>query len=243
MMSAFLTSTPTTKVSPNFEKSSEEEDHLIRSTKKIKSANLVEDQPMEPKMVMETEELGENSRMQDPSPPQPSLPKSFKAALTESKTMDYFFDDRVELFLSDEEDEQQEDQKGNSTTDVCHSVHMRFPKISLPKKLLEKIRKPWESSLIVKLLGKNIDYKILCTRVRNIWGLQGEFNAIELGNNYFLFKFSENDDYTNVYTGGPWVIMDHYLTMRRWEPNFKLSELSNQNPISGFGFELPIEYY
>ncbi|KAI8028181.1 hypothetical protein LOK49_LG02G03616 [Camellia lanceoleosa] len=155
MMSAFPHINADHSASPNFEKSSEDEDHLIRSTKKIKSANLVEDQPMEPKMVMETEELGENSRMQDPSPPQPSLPKSFKAALTESKTRDYFFDDRVELFLSDEEDEQQEDQKG-----------------------------------------------------------------------------------------GPWVIMDHYLTMRRWEPNFKPSEaLETKTPIWVRFPELPIEYY
>ncbi|KAI8028631.1 hypothetical protein LOK49_LG02G03621 [Camellia lanceoleosa] len=133
MMSAFPHINATTKVSPNFEKSSEEEDHLIRSTKKIKSANLVEDQPMEPKMVMETEELGENSRMQDPSPPQPSLPKSFKAALTESKTRDYFFDDRVELFLPDEEDEQQEDQRGNSTTVVCHYPYMLSPRFRCQK--------------------------------------------------------------------------------------------------------------
>lgn len=210
--------------SPNYEKSTEEEDHLIRSTKKIKSSNSVEEKQMAPEMDLETEDLREKSMMLNPPPTQSAQPKSFKAALTESKSRDYLFDDKVEILSSNEEDEPSEDQRTNSTTEASHSEHLGFPKISLPKRLLEKIRKPWESSLIVKLLGKSIGYKMLCTRVRNVWELQGDFNAIDLGNNYFLFKFSKKDDYSKVYTGGPWVILDHYLTVRRWEPNFKPSE-------------------
>ncbi|KAL7229092.1 hypothetical protein ACSBR2_007730 [Camellia fascicularis] len=85
---------------------------------------------------------------------------------------------------------------------------------------------------------------MLCTRVKNIWGLQGEFNAIDLGNNYFLFKFYEKEDCAKVYTGGPWVIMDHYLIVRRWEPNFTpLEALETTIAIRVQFQELSIEYY
>ncbi|KAI8009509.1 hypothetical protein LOK49_LG06G02770 [Camellia lanceoleosa] len=64
--------------------------------------------------------------------------------------------------------------------------------------LLQKIRKLWENALIIRLLGKTIGYRMLCTRVKNIWGLQGEFNTIDLGYNFFLFKFSNQEDYTKI---------------------------------------------
>ncbi|XP_028093884.1 uncharacterized protein LOC114293973 [Camellia sinensis] len=121
---------------------------------------------------------------------------------------------------------------------------MGLPRISLPKKLLEKIRKPWVNALIVRLLGKNIGYKMLCARVKTMWRLQEEFNAIDLGFNYFLFKFFDPFDCETVFTGGPWVIMDHYLTVRRWEPNFKPSKAFETTTAVWVRFpELPIEYY
>ncbi|KAL7177070.1 hypothetical protein ACSBR2_030406 [Camellia fascicularis] len=51
-------------------------------------------------------------------------------------------------------------------------------------------------------------------------------------------------DCTHVFTGGPWVIMDHYLTVRRWEPNFRPSEAFETTTAVWVRFpELPIEYY
>ncbi|KAL7240588.1 hypothetical protein ACSBR2_006279 [Camellia fascicularis] len=181
-------------------------------------------------MAMETEGLTELANTQEVpvvSPP----PKSFKEAL----------DIGVDTRSSDEDDDEQ---RGISTTDEVLSDHMGIPMISLPKKLLERIRKPWENALIIRLLGKNIGYKMLCTRVAKIWALQGEFTTIDLGSNYFLFKFAEKEDYTKVYTRGPWVIMDHYRTVRRWEPNFKPSEALETTTAIWVRFpELPIEYY
>ncbi|XP_028109549.1 uncharacterized protein LOC114309470 [Camellia sinensis] len=85
---------------------------------------------------------------------------------------------------------------------------------------------------------------MLCTRVRNLWGLQDDFNAINLGNNYFLFKFSPQEDCTKVYFGDPWVIMDHYLTARKWEPDFKASGGFETTIAIWVQFpELPIEYF
>ncbi|XP_028051868.1 uncharacterized protein LOC114256416 [Camellia sinensis] len=154
------------------------------------------------------------STMGSPSPP-----------LNMKSRNDYLFDSKVEILSLDEEDDEQERQfKIHNSS----SEHMGFPRVTLPKKLLEKIRKPWKNTLIIRLLGKTI----------------GGLNAIDLGSNYFLFKFFEKSDYTTVFTGGPWVIMDHYLTVRRWEPNFKPSEAFETITVIWVRFpELPIEYY
>ncbi|XP_028115553.1 uncharacterized protein LOC114313363 [Camellia sinensis] len=227
----------------NLAKTSKEEDHLNQSIKKIKSFDSPVEATMENGVNMEIEDLKRGTPAQgstaigSPTPP----PKSFKNALNLNRRGDYLFDSRVEILSSNEEDNELEGQ-----SEIHHSYleHLGLPKVTLPKKLLDKIRQPWRNALIVRLLGKNIGYKMLCTRVKNIWGLQGDFNAIDLGYNYFLFKFSEQADCTHVFTGGPWVIMDHYLMVRRWEPNFKPLEAFETITAVWVRFsELPIEYY
>ena len=52
------------------------------------------------------------------------------------------------------------------------------------------------------------------------------------------------EDYRNVFTNGPWIIMNHYLTVRKWEPNFKPSEAREVTTAVWLRLpELPIEYY
>ncbi|KAA8520632.1 hypothetical protein F0562_014888 [Nyssa sinensis] len=72
----------------------------------------------------------------------------------------------------------------------------------------------------------------------------GDFEAIDLGNGYFLFKFDNMEDCVHVFTGAPWVIMDHYLTVRRWQPNFQPSAAQVLETAVWVRLpELPIEYY
>ncbi|KAL7264574.1 hypothetical protein ACSBR1_002517 [Camellia fascicularis] len=141
---------------------------------------------------METEVSIETTTLQEASLKMIPHLKSFKEAMNTVKHGDYLFDNRVDILSSDEDE---------SSVESTLSEHMGIPKVSLSRKLLEKIKKPWKNTLIIRLLGKSIGYKMLCSRVKNLWGLLGEFNAIDLGNNYFLFKFSEPKDYIKVYTG------------------------------------------
>ncbi|MBA0583592.1 hypothetical protein Gorai_014443 [Gossypium raimondii] len=43
---------------------------------------------------------------------------------------------------------------------------------------------------------------------------------MDLENDYYLVRFSEEDDYNKVLTNGPWVIFGQYLTIRPWTPDF-----------------------
>jgi len=56
--------------------------------------------------------------------------------------------------------------------------------------------------------------------LKAIWNLKGDFNLIDIGYDYFIVKFACIEDYKYIFTQGPWLIGDSYLTIRKWIPNF-----------------------
>ncbi|KAL7166469.1 hypothetical protein ACSBR2_037192 [Camellia fascicularis] len=89
-----------------------------------------------------------------------------------------------------------------------------------------------------------LGYKFLVFKLKKAWGLHGDFEATDLGLGFFLIKFEMQADCSRVYTEGPWIIMDHYLTVRRWEPDFKPSETGEVATALWVRFpQLPIEHY
>lgn len=64
---------------------------------------------------------------------------------------------------------------------------------------------------------------------------------IELGEGYFLAKFFLQDDLQFDLAE---VIFGHYLTVRRWRPDFRPSEAAIDSTAAWIRFpELPVEYY
>ena len=52
------------------------------------------------------------------------------------------------------------------------------------------------------------------------------------------------EDYNNVLNGGPWFIGEHFLSIRRWEPNFKPTKVSCSLVAVWIRLpKLPFEYY
>lgn len=67
---------------------------------------------------------------------------------------------------------------------------------------------------------------------------------VDLDCGFLLFKFNEKVDYYHVLMDGPWVVMNHYLTVRKWKANFKPSKATETNSAIWLRLlELPIEYY
>lgn len=87
----------------------------------------------------------------------------------------------------------------------------------------------WQKTLIIRTLGKAISFKFLMVRLRQLWKLQESFNLVDIGNNFFIVKINNPDDYWHILTGGPWVVAGYYLTVQRWKPFFKpvLSDISS----------------
>ena len=74
--------------------------------------------------------------------------------------------------------------------------------------------------LIIKLLGRRIGFKALESKLYQLWARDGIFEIIDLTHDYYMVKFSSYEDYEFAITGGPWLIYDHYLTVRPWSLDF-----------------------
>lgn len=43
---------------------------------------------------------------------------------------------------------------------------------------------------------------------------------MDIGNGFFMAKFDYEEDRNKVINGGPWMIFDHYLSIRSWTVTF-----------------------
>ncbi|XVF19766.1 hypothetical protein REPUB_Repub11eG0139100 [Reevesia pubescens] len=76
-----------------------------------------------------------------------------------------------------------------------------------------------------------------------MWNLS-DFELINLGYGFYVVKFENMEDRIKVMTGGPWKIMDHYLTVQRWQPYFRPScGKIGSTAVWIHSPELPLEYF
>ncbi|XP_057443947.1 uncharacterized protein LOC130736117 [Lotus japonicus] len=105
-----------------------------------------------------------------------------------------------------------------------------------------KICKPFEQCLVIKLLGKRIGYNILYEKLRALWKPAGGFELKDIHHGYFLVQFDLVEDRAKVMAGAPWMIFDHYLSVKPWTPEFvaansKINTTMAWIHIPGLGFQ------
>ncbi|XP_019153666.1 PREDICTED: uncharacterized protein LOC109150204 [Ipomoea nil] len=67
---------------------------------------------------------------------------------------------------------------------------------------------------------------------------------VAIDNDYFLVKFGSVDDLNFAKFEGPWMILNHYLIVKEWEPNFDPWADKTEKVLVWVRFPcLPIEYY
>lgn len=77
-----------------------------------------------------------------------------------------------------------------------------------------------------------------------MWKIQATLNLADLGNDFFVAKFSNSDDYDFPLLRGPGMVADHYLMVRQWHPNFDPWEASIDKVAIWTRLPyLPMEYY
>ncbi|XP_061371160.1 uncharacterized protein LOC133313766 [Gastrolobium bilobum] len=57
-------------------------------------------------------------------------------------------------------------------------------------------------------------------KLESLWAKSRSIMVVDLGNDFFSIKFASLEDLSIALTGGPWVLMGHYLAIRKWEPCF-----------------------
>ena len=104
--------------------------------------------------------------------------------------------------------------------DICEGMAA----IRLSRETKQCIRAPWTKALIVKVFGRTVGFNFLHAKLMGIWKPTGRIDMVDLGRDFFLLRFLLMEDLELVLKKGPWFIGEHFLSIRKWEANFKLSE-------------------
>ncbi|KAL8167113.1 hypothetical protein V2J09_008612 [Rumex salicifolius] len=83
-----------------------------------------------------------------------------------------------------------------------------------------ELQRPWARSLIIHLFDRDPVYIQLERQLEQKWALKGTLTLVDIGNDYYIAKFTNKDDFYHVQTQGPWMIGGNYLMIRRWTTNF-----------------------
>ena len=115
-----------------------------------------------------------------------------------------------------------------------------WPSFTLDSRVLEEANAPLMGALVVKLLSKDIEFMAMRERLKRLWKPSGGFELMDLGHGFYLLKFDLEEDKSKVLDGGPWMLFDHYLSVRFWTPQF----VASLAPISKTRFPcLNLGYY
>lgn len=67
---------------------------------------------------------------------------------------------------------------------------------------------------------------------------------IDIGHGFFMVKFDLPAGREKVIGGTPWMVFDHYVAVREWEPDFVVSEVKVNKTLASIRFPcLGMEYY
>ena len=116
--------------------------------------------------------------------------------------------------------------------------------IQLTPELKRKLAGPWQTSIILKLMGRPLRYRALQTKLASIWRPSGMTHFIDIGYGFFIMRFDETKDYHHALMDGPWFVGDQYLHVQAWEANFHPHTAKISTTAVWIRLEqLPIEYY
>lgn len=119
-----------------------------------------------------------------------------------------------------------------------------IPIINISDKELEEWCNDWEHTVVVNVMGKKINFRVLENKINRDWARKGKVTITDLPRGYYVVKFHAVDDYRHVLFEGSWMVADHYLLVQRWRPNF-LKSARRESKVAVWVRipELPLELY
>lgn len=128
--------------------------------------------------------------------------------------------------------------------DVVIETGGHMPSIAFSQRVQDQLVKPWKATVVIKLLGRSVGYKVLCNRLESLWNRSQGFSVIDLENDFFLVKFKTEEDAYYALTQGPWTILGHYLAVQQWSPSFDCSRETIDSIIAWIRLPgMPLHYY
>nr|XP_016479712.1 PREDICTED: uncharacterized protein LOC107800955 [Nicotiana tabacum] len=92
--------------------------------------------------------------------------------------------------------------------------------ISLSLEDRQRIYEPCKYSIIIKLVGKRMLHHYLKRKIQDLWKPTENFPLIDLGEDYYIIKFTKKENMDKAIHLGPWFINCHFLSISKWKPNF-----------------------
>ena len=118
--------------------------------------------------------------------------KSYAEILQENNMQEFPLDAEI----SDTEDHQQQDtntEERNADmagqTGVDDRLVEETWEIHVPTEMKRKMASLWQTSIIIKLMGRQIGYRALQTRLAGIWRPTGKWTLIDIGYGFFIVRF------------------------------------------------------
>ncbi|GLT25005.1 hypothetical protein SLA2020_001620 [Shorea laevis] len=145
---------------------------------------------------------------QNQSVAHPKPPKSFRDTLIDGSALN-----TPPLVTYEELEAANLAQDSPMIEDVSDPTKAKVPEVRIPKAIWQRLCTPWKNAVIIKLLGKSINFHILHARLFKEWRTEHEFEVIDVGLGYFIVRFTTPEDCTMVLTGGPYKFFDHYLAV------------------------------
>ncbi|XP_019189026.1 PREDICTED: uncharacterized protein LOC109183401 [Ipomoea nil] len=236
-------------------RSEEDRDLLERSTKKDKTderikadqmANVVSDAvsfvqetPMDVLLATSVTPLqvtnSLDSSVQVTSPVVSQVPETARRSYAATVAGHVEQTSRSERELEDDEQEILSDEDDDDP--FC-------PTIRLTKAELEEIRAPWRLAIIVKVMSRSVGYAYLLRRLTSMWKPKGKMDLIAIDNGYFIVRFGAVEDLEFAMFEGPWMVLDHYLIVKPWVPDFDPFSDVTEKVLVWIRIPcLPTEYY
>lgn len=77
-----------------------------------------------------------------------------------------------------------------------------FLKIFVDENMFNELYNPWQEAVVIKLLGKNVGYKVMKNWLMLLQKFTDDFDSMDVDNGYFMVKIDlEIDRYKMI--GGP----------------------------------------
>ena len=74
--------------------------------------------------------------------------------------------------------------------------------------------------LVGEVLGESMPLKSISSKMKVEWKTSGESSFMDLGNDFFLIKFSTSGDYSKVWEDRPYFIKKQVNVLQRWREEF-----------------------
>ncbi|XP_019255049.1 PREDICTED: uncharacterized protein LOC109233623 [Nicotiana attenuata] len=107
-----------------------------------------------------------------------------------------------------------------------------------------RLYEPGCYSVIIKLFGKKMPHYLLRSKLVDLWNPSEQLILIDLGWDFFIVKFSKEENLVKAIQKGPWFISGNFLSVRRWEPKFVPQEATLSFTAIWVRLpQLPTEFY